>query len=86
MINNEIEFIEERVKTLFKHIRNTNSIDEAKEYFIRLEEIQFLLAREVFTNKLVVNVFLGEFLYDFDRIDDKDVKVYIFEKIKNSLL
>ena len=54
--------------------------------FKNLEDIQFILAKAVFKEGLNVSPFLREFIYDFDRIDDFDVKNLQYQKIKSHFL
>ena len=78
-----LEFIQKQIELLFNLIKETKNIDETEMVFKILEEIQFVLARAIFKDKLEVNQFLRQFVYDFDRIDDSDTKIHLFNKIKS---
>lgn len=54
----------------------------AKQILKKLEVIQFLLSKYVFKDKNVVSTFLQRFIYDFDRIEDPQVRFYQYEKNK----
>ncbi len=78
-----LDFIQKQIELLFDLIKETKNIDEAELIFKILEEIQFVLAKGIFKDKLEVNQFLRQFVYDFDRIDDDETKIHLFNKIKS---
>jgi len=80
-----MEFIEKEIQLLFNAIKQTNDINEAASMFKNLENIQFVLAQAVFKEGVNVSSFLRAFIYDFDRIDDIDVKIFQYNKIKNQI-
>ncbi len=77
-----LEFIQKQIELLFTIIKRTKSIEEAELTFKILEEIQFVLARAIFKDKLEVSQFLRQFVHDFDRIDDDETKIHLFNQIK----
>jgi hypothetical protein len=77
-------FVELEIQLLFSEIAQTKSISDAELIFKNLEDIQFVLAKAVFKEGLNVSPFLREFIYDFDRIDDVDVKNLQYQKIKSN--
>ena len=79
-----LEFIEQEIRLLFKIIAKTNGIDETDLMFRNLEDIQFVLAKAVFKDEITVTPFLRDFVYDYDRIDDFEVKQTLYHKIKRS--
>lgn len=79
-----IFFIENEISLLFNAIRKTHHINEASTELKKLENIQFVLAKAIFKNQLKVSPFLRDFVSDFDRIDDDDMKKHIYVKIKSS--
>lgn len=96
-MNNFLNLLEEKIKSsnedgqqltekiillLFDVIRNTNNIDEAELVFKNLQDIHFVLAKTTFSDGFKPNAFLKNFIYDFDRIDDNEVKIYQYNKIK----
>src|SRR5437016_1493762 len=72
-----------KYKLFRPEIRQTESIANSEEKFKELANFQFVLAKAVFKEGLSVPVFLRQFIYDFDRIDDVLVKKKEFEKIKS---
>ena len=76
-----LEFVEQQIQLLFTGIRQTKNLNEAEMLFKNLEDIQFVLAKAVFKNGLSVSLFLREFIYDYDRIDDEEVKQRLYQKI-----
>ena len=81
LINKNMNFAERIIKLLFDEIRNTKDIDDAELLFKNLEDVQFILAKAVFKENQDVSSFLRQFIYDFDRIDDEDVKKDLYSKI-----
>jgi hypothetical protein len=77
-----MEFIEKEIELLYKAIEQTHEIHEADLIFKNLEDIQFILAQAVFKDGIKISPFLRQFVYDFDRIDDIEVKEYQYKKIK----
>jgi hypothetical protein len=80
---NGLEFIEQEIKLLFSTIASTNKIDDAELLFKNLEDVQFVLAKSIFKNGTEVTPFLRKFVYDFDRIDDKETKENLYSRIKS---
>lgn len=78
-----VELIEQEIKLMFNAIALTKNIDDAELLFKNLEDIHFILSKVFFKGDLKVNVFLREFIYDFDRIDDIEVKIFQYKKIKS---
>ena len=78
-----LEFIQKQIELLFNLIKETKNVNEAVMVFKVLEEIQFVLAKAIFKDKLIVNQFLRQFIYDFDRIDDDEIKIHLFDKIQS---
>jgi len=78
-----LDFVQKEIQLLFEAIEQAKSMNEAELVFKNLEDIQFVLAKAVFKEGLKVTPFIREFIYDFDRIDDDDVKRYQYAKIKS---
>jgi len=77
------KFIENEIFYLFDDIERTDCIEQTDSTFKILEQIQFALAKAVFKNGVIVTSFLRKFIYDFDRIDDEDVRVNLYNKIRS---
>lgn len=77
------EFVQKEIQLLFDLIEEANCIEETDLIFKNLDDIHHTLAKYVFTNELAVDRSLGEFIYDFDRVDDINTKIYIYNKIKS---
>ncbi|MGC4129628.1 MAG: hypothetical protein QM564_08740 [Bergeyella sp.] len=82
---NGLELIEQEIKLLFEAIAKTNGIENANLLFKNLEDIQFILARAIFKDKIIVTPFLRNFVYDFDRIDDEEVMNKLYKNIKKEV-
>jgi hypothetical protein len=74
------KFIENTIQLLFNCVKQAKNIDEANLIFDNLANIQFVLARAVFKDNFEVTPFLRSFIYDFDRIDDSEVRLYYYNK------
>jgi len=82
---NGTDLIENEIRLLFKEIYLTKNIIEAEHLFKKLECIQFVLSKAIFKDHLKVSAFAKEFIYDFDRIDDFNVKENQYQKIKKTI-
>lgn len=71
------------INELILLIKSTNTIENSKEAFITLDEIQFVLARLVFNENLVVSSEFRRFINDFERLDDMAWRDILFKRIKN---
>lgn len=80
--NNGLDVVEQEIKLMFLEIKNINKIEDAELIFNKLEDVQYILAKLVFKNEVEVTPFLRQFVYDFDRIDDRETKIALFNKIK----
>jgi hypothetical protein len=78
-----LSFIQQILVLLLEQIKLTASYEEANLIFKILEDMQFVLAKAVFKNKIVVTPQLRKFISDFDRIDDEALKNYLYSKIKS---
>ena len=76
-----LALLSQKIKYLILEIQSCATIEEAGDYFLLLDEIQLILARLVFSNKIEVTSFLRQFISDFDNLEFN--KKYIFFKIKN---
>jgi hypothetical protein len=77
-----IEFIKKEICLLIDEIEKKNSFEETILIFNILGEIQYILAKAIFKNDLELDSSFKKFIHDFDRIDDDEVKKYLFKKIK----
>lgn len=82
IIEEKAHLIIDEITLLFNNIKNSNSIDEAHQYFNSLEKIQSALAKAFFKERLDLGNSLWKFVKDFDRIDDSELRKYLFEQIK----
>ena len=80
---NELNLIENEVEKIFFTIKESSSFLEAQKYFDALDNIQTALAIVVFRNHESVTDNLINFIHDFDRIDDLELRKILYEKIKN---
>ena len=78
-----LEFVEEEIMLLFLAISKTETFDETELIFKNLEDIQLVLAKAIFKNKMEVSEFLSDFVSNFDRIDDIITQKILYEEIKS---
>lgn len=81
--NSDCLLIANEIRHLFSEIKSCKTFDESQPYFNSLEQIVLVLEHLVFKNKTAVSKELWQFLKDFDRIDDNDLRIYMFNEIKN---
>jgi hypothetical protein len=79
-----LDFLEKEINILFEIILKSNKFEDMYGVFDMLAEIQSILATALFKNEIHMNRFLVDFVTDFDRIDDIDVREYLYNEIKNS--
>lgn len=84
-LKDNISFIQKKIFELLNQIKATNSINEAIPLFKDLERIQYILAKAVFKDNLIVTPAIKKFISDFDRVDDEEMKIFLYLKIKQSL-
>ena len=68
---------------ILSQIKIMDSKEESVTAFALLEDVQFVLAKAAFKNKITLTPALNKFITDFDRIDDNDVKEFLHLKIKS---
>ncbi|MFN5307964.1 MAG: hypothetical protein ACK5C0_00745 [Candidatus Kapaibacterium sp.] len=78
-----LEFVEKEIMLLFLAISKTETFDETELIFKNLEDIQLVLAKAIFKNKIEVSEFLSDFVSNFDRIDDIITQKILYEEIKS---
>lgn len=79
----KISLLRQKVLDTIYQIKQHNSYYEAKYLFFRLERLQTLAAQIIYINYLQVDNFLRQVLYDFDRVDNDQKMLHIFELIKS---
>ena len=78
-----LEFVEKEIILLFLAISKTETFDETELIFKNLGDIQLVLAKAIFKNKMEVSEFLSDFVSNFDRIDDIITQKILYEEIKS---
>ena len=73
----------DEINIILAKIAKCSSVEEANLYFDLLEEVQEFVAETAFVDKINISDSLHIFLRDFDRIDDKRQREYLFNQIKN---
>lgn len=81
---NDLAFLYKILALFFEHIKNTNTLEEAELSFKVLEDIQFILAKVVYKKEVTLPANLSKFISDFDRVDDEDMRAYLYSKIKSN--
>jgi hypothetical protein len=81
---NFLNRVEHNIQQIFLYIELKNNLEETKDGFELLDKYQTILARIAFKDKLETTPFLREFIRDFDRLDDPQLRLAIFLRFKNS--
>jgi len=81
----ELVYLEKVVRTLLAKIKDSNNIQQAEIYFDILQNIQDALAKLSFKYDVKLSASLNKFVSDFDRLDDHELRDYLFNKIKHNL-
>ena len=81
---NNMYFIQDVLNLIFSYISKTDNLDDAILAFKTLEDMQFVLARAVFKEGVIVTNQLNKFISDFDRIYDQATLHYLYLKIKSN--
>lgn len=82
-IMSKLPMLTDTINGLLSKIQHCNNIEFATNYFSLLEEIHSCVCIMAFVKEIEVSDQLWKFLKDFDRIDDKEWREYIFKRIKN---
>lgn len=77
-----IKQFEKDIKQLLVIMEGIDNINDTKDIFKKLEDIQIKLACLVFKYNVKVSPFIRQFIYDFDRIDDIEMRKIIYTKVK----
>lgn len=76
--------LNEKVNILLSKIKSSKSIQDSQLFFNDLYAIQTSIMKLIIENEsITLSKNLSEFVYDFDRIDDKSTQEFVFKKIKN---
>ncbi len=75
-------YLPKYVEEVLLKIRACANIQEAEYYFSILEDAKHLVAIIISEDKVEVSDPLWKLYKDFDRIDDKEWREYLFNKIK----
>ena len=78
----KVPLIDKAIFLLLLHIKKSASIEEANKYFDLLEKFQFIIAKFFFKERIELPENLCNFVKDFDRIDDLDVRKILLKKYK----
>lgn len=65
-------------------INKCENIKDANIYFDKLQDAQSSISKLIFKDHITVSDSLWKFFKDFDRIDDHDLRIYLFNKIKKN--
>jgi hypothetical protein len=88
LINNQNQFstqkrfIENEIEKILLSIRDADRLESANIFFEFLNRIQTELAKLLFKKEIDMPNGLKRFVRDFDRVDDFDMRIFLFKKIK----
>lgn len=78
----KLTLLSQKIKYIFSKIKSFDNVESAHDYFNTLELIESTLTALIYKENLGLPDALMQLTYDFDRIDDKNLREYIFNKIK----
>lgn len=82
-ISLQLQFLYNEIQNLISKVKKCTDIQGANTYFDLLQRIQDVLAEQVFKYELDVSPALRKFIRDCDRLDDDDLRKYLFNEINN---
>jgi len=82
-IKNEVDFIEDEINDIYIKIREDSNKQHIELYFTFLEKIQIILYRLIFQENINIPEKLKNFVYEYDRIDDEQVREKLYTDIIN---
>ncbi len=74
--------LKDEINSLILLIKKCENLDEAQPFFALLDHMQSLIMTMAFKKDLSIPMDLWRFTKDFDRIDDSETQLYIFNQIK----
>ena len=87
VIYNKIWFsmlLNDKINFLLAQITHAENIESSQDFFEELHKIQGNIVRFIMEDQpIMLSDNLKEFIYDFERIDDKSTQEFVFKKIKN---
>lgn len=76
--------LNEKINFLLSTIKSSRTIEDAQVFFNDLRIIQTSIIKLIIEDEsIILSENLNEFIYDFERIDDKSTQEFVFNKIKN---
>ena len=83
ILSQKLFLLKQEIQYIFLKIKTSDNIEVANPYFNLLQKIQFTLSSLVYKDNLGLPDIFFWFIKDFDRLDDLELRNYIFRKIKN---
>jgi hypothetical protein len=71
------------VNAILNKIKDYEDFKAAKGHFDELQETQDVLAEMLFKHNIQMSPGLRKFIRDCDRLDDEEIREYLFREIKN---
>ena len=81
-LSRELQLLHQNVRYILSQIKSCDTQEDAKEYFDILDDIQQTLSILSNKEKIGISSKLERFMYDFDRLDDKQHREYYFNILK----
>ncbi len=81
-INQKLYLLGIEIENNFLQIKECQSINETEPYFNCLQKIQHVLAELIFKEDVKVPDYLWIFVKEFDRLDDQDLRKYMYDAIR----
>jgi hypothetical protein len=76
--------LKEEVNKLISEIKNCKDLHEVHVYFDILQNIHGVLSDLFFVEGLLIPDIFLKFMRDYERLDDNNIRKYLFDEIKNT--
>lgn len=76
--------LNEKINLLLSKIKSSETVQDSEFFFSQLHIIQGSIIKLIVNDEsIALSTNLKEFVYDFERIEDKSTQEFVFKKIKN---
>lgn len=85
LVENLNHYFEDRIKSIMNNLLIDESENISESWYL-LESIQVAICKFLYKKDLKLSSVLYDFVYDFDRIDDPQMRAYILDRLKRHKL
>lgn len=84
LLKEKLYELKDEINNLILQIKKCENLEEAQPFFALLDYMQSLIMVLAFKKDMSIPMDLWRFTKDFDRIDDSETQLYIFNQIKHN--